>query len=123
MGIFVRDDSPWFWMFLEGAKRKERIAIRHDATDPDTRKANRAAAESIYHARMVQLAKQRAGVPIDTARTFKAHAEWFDSHVIATHKSARTERSLLAGLVTAFGPLRLADVRPSRVQEYEAARL
>lgn len=121
MGVFVRPDSPWYWVYLESAKKKERLGIRHDADDPDIRKANRAAAEAVYHARLTQLAKQRVGLPADRPRTFNEHADWFDQHVIASHKSYRAERSILAALRAEFGTLQLSEVRPSRLKEYESA--
>jgi hypothetical protein len=120
MGLYTRPDSPWFWMFLEGNKKKERIHIRRDAADPDLRKANRAAAELIYHARLTQLAKQRVGLPIERARTFNEQADWFDRHVIATHESHRAERSILTALRAEFGALQLSDLRHARLKEYEA---
>jgi hypothetical protein len=121
MGLYTRPDSPWFWMFLEGTRKKERIAIRRDAADPDVRRTNRTAAEAIYHARMTQLAKQRVGLPVERPRTFNEQADWFDTHVIATHDSHRAERSILSALRADFGTLQLADVRPARLKEYEAA--
>lgn len=120
MGLYTRPDSPWFWMFLEGTRKKERIQIRRDAGDPDIRRANRAAAEAIYHARMTQLAKSRVGLPSERPRTFNNQADWFDTHVIATHESHRAERSILSALRAEFGTLQLAELRHARLKEYEA---
>lgn len=121
MGLFTRPDSPWFWAYLEGTRKKERIAIRCDVADPDIRKTNRAAAEAIYHARMTQIAKQRVGLPMSRPRTFHEQAEWFDTHVISTHDSHRAERSILSALRAEFGALQLTEFRHNRLKEYEAA--
>lgn len=124
MAVFTRPDSPWFWMLLEGTgRKKEKIGIRRDASDPDIRKDNRAAAEAIYHARMVQLANQRAGLPVNTKRTFTEQADWYEQHIIPTHKSQQGELSLLKGLRKEFGTMRLSDIRTARVREFEAKLL
>jgi integrase len=123
MGVFTRPDSPWYWLYLEGVKKKERLGIRCDASDPDQRKANRAAAEAIYHARLTQIAKSRVGLPSERPRTFSEQAEWFDQHVIATHDSHRAERSILSALTAEFGMLQLTEVRHARLKEYEAAMM
>ena len=123
MGIFTRTDSPWYWAYLESSRRKERIAIRCDAADPDIRKANRAAAEAIYHARMVQIARQRVGLPADRPRTFNDQADWYDTHVIESHASHRAERSMLTALRTAFGSLQLSEIRHARLNWWQGQRI
>lgn len=123
MALYTRRDSPWFWMLLEGhGRRRERIDIRADAVSPAVRKLNRDAAEAIYHARMTQLARGDAGLPIDSQETFNAFADWFEVHHLEKHKSAARERVILAHLRDHFGTMRLADIKPPRWTEYQTDR-
>lgn len=121
MGVFTRQDSPWFWMFLEGTRKKERIPVRRDAQDPDIRRKNALEAEAIYHARMVQIARSGVGLPANRPRTFDEQADWFDTHVIESHDSRQGERSILKALRAEFGSLQLTAIRHARLKEYEAA--
>lgn len=59
MGIFTRPDSPYYWLYLEGAKKKEATSIPARTGDPKLDAANRRLAESSYHARMSELAHQK----------------------------------------------------------------
>jgi hypothetical protein len=68
-------------MLLEGHGRKrESTGIRRDASSPQIRKDNRAAAEAIYHARMTQLARRRVGLPIDSDETFLQWSTCYEQH-------------------------------------------
>jgi hypothetical protein len=82
MSVYVRSDSPFYWLRLEGhkdakgGKLREPTKILVDADTPEQRKRNRALAESAYHARMHELAfgslKPRSGsrpLPTGTAST------------------------------------------------------
>lgn len=125
MAVYERKDSPWFWMLLEGHGRKrERIDIRCDAVSSEVRKKNREAAEAIYHARMTQLARIDAGLPIDSKTTFNAYADWYDENHIAKHRpsSIARERVILEHLRQHFGSMRLPTIKPARWTEYETAR-
>ncbi|MEY2873473.1 MAG: hypothetical protein RLZZ373_844 [Pseudomonadota bacterium] len=123
MGLFARPDSPFWWCFLEGTRRKINTRVPHAALTPEGRKALKAAAESIYHQHMVQLAKARVGLETQRAITFTAYADWYEQHVTAQHKSAESERSTINTLRRFFGPTLLQDIRPALVTEYEAGRV
>src|SRR5688572_5047074 len=111
-------------MLLEGHGRKrESTGIRSDAKSTKVRQANRAAAEGIYHARMVQLGRAKHGLPTDTGVTFKAFSVWYETHHTAKHRGADRERLILERLRRHFNPLPLAEIRPARWQEYHTARL
>jgi hypothetical protein len=59
MGIFTRPDSPFWWLYLETTKRRERTKILVDRGAPANRQAAaRRAAEARYAARMLELAVQ-----------------------------------------------------------------
>jgi len=124
MGLFERDDSPFWHMLLEGTgRKKESTGIRRDASSAKIRKANRAQAEEIYHARMTQLARERVGLPIESNETFLAFSKWYEEHHINKHGAKARELVIVAKLRDHFGAMRLADVRPGRWKEYETKRL
>src|SRR4051812_45232056 len=125
MGLFKRPDSPFWWMRLEGhgGVRREPTGIRHHAKSAEIRKQLEAQAEEIYHARMVQLARSRVGLPVDTRTTFNTFADWYDRHHIAKHRGAARERVILARMRQHFGSMVLSDIKPARWKEYETARL
>lgn len=122
MGAYIRPDSPYWWLWLEGHGR-EPTKIRHDARSSVQRKALRDQAEAIYHARMVQLERGRAGLPVDTGETFASFVTWYAEHRAEKHRSADRTRVILATLSAHFGALALSDIKPARWSEYETARL
>lgn len=110
-------------MLLEGHGRKrEPTGIRHDAKSAKVRKANREAAEDIYHERMRQLARAKFGLPIATGTTFDKWADWYETHKVARQKSPSRVRAVIVHLRAHFGPLALADIKPARWDEYETTR-
>src|SRR5688572_14523873 len=111
MSLFQRPGSPFWWMLLEGYGRKrESTGIKHHASSAHVRKLLREQAEAIYHARMVQLARGRVGLPNDSAVTFQQWSEWFDTHRIAKQRSAARARFILARLRKTFGPRLLREI-------------
>jgi integrase len=123
MAVYVRQDSPFYWMTLEGHARKESTGIRHDAASAAVRKALRDQAEQVYHARMVQLARARVGLPVDTGVTFSEFRKWYDQHKATRHRAADRTRRILDALEAHFGPTILSDIKPARWTEYESTRL
>lgn len=111
-------------MLLEGHGRKrESTGIRRDASSPLVRAQNRAEAEAVYHARMVQLAREKVGLPISTSMTFAKWTDWYDEHHIEKHRGRERERVMLARLRKHFGPMVLSTIKPARWTEYETARI
>lgn len=136
MGVYEKPGSPYWWMLLEGhgatrangthTPKRESTGIRRDAPSAATRKDLRSEAEQVYHARMVQLARGRVGLPVDTGRTFTDQARWFATHHTAKRKSQTSvdrETDIIARLVDHFGSTPLRDIRPARWQEYETTRM
>lgn len=128
MGVYVRTDSPFYWMLIE---RPGRAAIRRstkipvDAPDAMSRKLQRQQAEVIYNAAMVDLARQRADLPelAPQTITLQKFSEWYDEHVISHHRGDYRERTAVGHLVAAMGHLDLRDIRHDHAKEYETARL
>lgn len=124
MGLYEKANSPFWWMTLEGhGRRRESTGIRRDASSPAVRKALRAQAEEVYHARMVQLARAKVGLPIDTGETFAAFRRWYDEHHASKHRSAGRTRAILERLAAHFDSTLLVDIKPAPWTEYESVRL
>lgn len=124
MGIFTKDDSRYFWLYLETTKKKERTDIRCDAPTPQGRKDNRAAVEALYHDRLAETRPSaQPDAPAVPSITFAEFVTWYQEHVLPKHRGAERERVTLPRLVAEFGALTLADITPSRVTEWQTRRL
>lgn len=111
-------------MLLEGhGRRRESTGIRREASSPKLRAKLKEQAEEVYHARMIQLARGRVGLPVVSDVTFQKYSEWYETHHVAKHRSAPRERVILAHLRDFFGSMRLNEITRSRWQEYETERL
>jgi len=123
MGVYLRQDSPFYWMLLERPGQKplcESTAIPRRAYSAEIRKQNRQDAEDVYATRMADLARDRHDLPVHDATTigFTAYAAWYDTHKIATHRGADREREILAHLIGFFRQQDLAEIDRPRVAEY-----
>lgn len=123
MSLYRRSGSPFWWMLLEGhGRRRESTGIRADAIAPAVREQHRRHAEDIYHARMLQLARSRVGLPVVSDATFATFSAWYEAHHTAAHRSQERERVILAHLRARFGPRRLTEISPATWAEYDTAR-
>lgn len=123
MGVYVRKDSPYFWMLLEASGEKCSTGILRDAPDAFTRKQQREDAEAVYRARMTDLARRKAGLPPRETIGFSVYATWYDKHHIAKHRGKDRERGILALLKAHFKSIDLSELTSAHVTEYETARL
>lgn len=122
MGVYDRPDSPWWWLYLETTRTKEKTAIRVGTTQAQ-RHDSRLLAEDLYHRRMNELAAHIHKLPrAKPTMTFDAYATWYDTHVIAHHRGAPRERELLKTLRATFGPLRLREITADQAREWRTAR-
>lgn len=122
MGVFIRDDSPYFYLYLEPTGEKEPTRIRHDAPTPEQRKDAKARAVIQYHDRLKELAEGPAP-DAKPARLFREQAEWYKAHVLPTHKGKEREAGILPRLVAAFGDVPLDKFTRAHAVEYRTARL
>lgn len=123
MGIYVRQDSPFYWMLLErpGQKPvKQSTKIPVHAHSAEIRKQNRQDAEDVYAAAMGDLARTRHDLPTHDGTTigFTEYAWWYDTHRIAMHNGADREREILAHLLAFFGGRDLSMIDRARASEY-----
>lgn len=128
MGIYTRRDSPFYWMLLERPGRaplKASTKIPKDAPDAMSRKLQRQQADTIYRARMNDLARLRHDLPaIDpVTTTFTAFSTWYETHVLPKHRGHEREREILKPLRAFFGSDDLSAITDARVTEYETHRL
>lgn len=131
MGVFIRPDSPYFWVRLEqpsGRAKPEPTKIPH-VGPKETAKQRRRDAEAYYNARMTQLAKARVGLPTgepeaapDPAPLFCEFADWFETHKIPQRRGAQREREILKILRPFFNPKRLDEITKPLTQEWMTAR-
>lgn len=131
MGVFTRPDSRYYYLRLEGYtdargnKLREKTKIRSDADTPQQRKANRALAEQLYHARMTELARTDHELPEKRPRiTLNAYLDtWYVPHALPTHRGAERERSALPHLRAAFGERTLEQIDRAAVSAWITKRL
>jgi integrase len=126
VGVVVRKDSKYFWLMLERAglpQIRESSRVLAKGVPPRVLKENRALAESIYAARMGDLARQRHGLAVEREQvTFSTYAAWYAAHVTPTKRTAAREASAIRTLTRFFGryPLHLIDQALAR--EWVTAR-
>jgi integrase len=125
VGIYARQDSPYWWMLIEPTGAKSSTKILRDAPDAFSRKHQRQQAEAIYRAKMTDVARKVHGLPElePETITFNAFADWYDTHHIAKHRGKEREREILPHLRAHFGRLDLTAITLDAVAEYETARL
>lgn len=127
MGVYIRRDSPFYWVLLERHDQpalKESTKIPIDAPDAMSRKLLRQQAQDIYNARMTALARTRHDLPaVITTVGFTAYAKWYDTHVIAKHRGKDRERYALEQLKAHFKNRDLSAITAAAASEFETARV
>lgn len=126
MGVYKRDDSPYWHVWLETAP-KGRQRMRTDVrigTTPQTFKESKRLAELVYHAEMGKRALRNHDLPEAKDRiTFARFAPWWTEHRLPHRRGADREREILPRLVAFFGPYELRAITPPVVHEYVTQRL
>jgi integrase len=126
VGVVTRKDSKFYWLNLERAglpALREKTRIVAKGLPEHIARTNRRLAEDVYHARMADLARHRAGLPVERARvTFRFFAAWYLEHITPTKRTADRERSAIAHLVTFFGRRPLDGLDQATAREYQTHR-
>lgn len=122
MGVFTRPDSPYYWLYLETTRQRERTDIRIGLTTAQ-RHDSRKLAEDRYHQRMNQIAARLYKLPsaIPELR-FSKYADTYAVDVIPHHKGQRRELELLQTLRTFFDRDLMSAIDAERVREYMTKR-
>ena len=130
MGLYVRPDSPYFWMLLEGRTDatgnalREKTKIRRDGNTPALRRDARELALVVYHERMLALSRDDHAQPAKKlATSFSAFVDWFSTHVLPHRRGKEREAEILPRLLAHFGDLPLTAIDRARVSEYATMRL
>ncbi len=122
MGVFKRPDSPYWWLFLETTKTKEKTELKIGTTTAQ-RRDSRKLAEDRYHQRMNELAARLYKLPsAQPAIRFDKYAETYAADVISHHRGARRELELLKNLRAFFGDDLLTMVDVDRARAYISSR-
>lgn len=121
MGVYSRTDSPWWWLYLETTKAKERTAIKVGTTTAQ-KKDSRQLADALYHQRMNAEAARLYKLPsAKPAIRFRDYAVAYDN-VIAHHRGAHRERQMLKTLTAGFGDTLLSLLDGDRVRQWMVLR-
>jgi integrase len=123
MGIFKRPDSPYWWLWLETTKQRERTPILVGET-ASQRADNKRLAKDAYQRRMHELAEQQVHrLPNAPPMVrFAAYAETYAQHVIALRRGAQRELEMLKPLRRFFDRDLLSKIDADRVRAYMASR-
>jgi integrase len=130
MALYLRPDSPFYWMHLEGFRDgrgrplQASTKVRHDAPTPTLRREAKQQAEVVYHERMLALSRETEGQSAKRpAIAFATFAAWYATHMLPQRRGREREREILARLVAEFGAQPLRSIDRARVQEYMTTRL
>lgn len=121
MAVYERDDSPFWWMWLEGTATRKSTGIPKGSKA--ARKETRQDAEKIYNAAMGDLARGKFLIfKPKPARTFREHATWYRDHVSTHHRGHRRESSIITKLIDRFGDTPLAKIDAEQIREWQTYR-
>lgn len=122
MGVYTRDDSPYFYLYLEPTKQKIPTKIRHDGLTPEHRKDARKQAEKLYFDKLGKANDAHYGLGPKPAVRFVAFRRWYEQHRTATKRSHVRERSMLRQMADTFDDLCLSDITKDVVVKWMADR-
>lgn len=121
MAVYARPDSPFWWMLIEGADLRTSTKIPIGRGAAKTR--SRDEAEAIYRAAMGDVARGTFKLPTaKKARTFRAHAEWYRTHVTSTHRTKAREASAIKGLIAHFRDTPLTELTTPVIDRWKLGR-
>lgn len=126
MGVYVRKDSPYYWVLLERRGQSPLCQSTHvlrDARTAEGRKQQRHLAEAVYIARMNDLARKAHQLPATHTEPFDQFVGWYRTHVLPSRRGKDREEYALTLLEAFFGKDDLMSVTPDRVREYTTERL
>ncbi len=122
MGVYTRDDSPYYWLYLETTEQRERTDVRVGKTTSQ-RHDSRRLADELYHQRMNELAARLYKLPsAQPAIRFEKYADTYARDVIPHHRGARRELELLKPLRAFLDRDLLTAIDQDRVRRYMTAR-
>lgn len=115
MGLFKRNDSPYWWYYIELDGRK---------VTGSTSTADKRLADKIYLERRHQLVEEKS-FPSERGKNLRFDAMcklYMDKHAKVNKRSWRDDEIIVAKLLRHFGSKALAAITPQTVEEYKAGR-
>jgi integrase len=104
MGVYLRPDSPYWWMWIEGTTVRASTGVPHQAGSPAQAKELRRQAETIYAAKKTEYAKQHGGlVTVRETISYPAFAAWYEANETSHQRGADKAASMLRRLLVYFG--------------------
>lgn len=125
MGIYVRPDSPWWWMILERAGqrplRRSTGIPRDGGSALQNRELERQAQEyyALEKAKLIRGELQIGKPDI----LFRAYAQWYEQHVTSHYRSATRAASMLTRLTAAFGSTAVSTIDAHQIREWMTSRV
>lgn len=127
MGLYRREGSPFWWMWLEpppgGQPKAESTRVRADGPTPEIRAKNKQLATLVYHRRLERFNRGALGFAPKPSIGFSAYVTWYQTNVSVTHASLPRERSILKRLTAWFQDRPLTQIDRASVLEWRAARM
>lgn len=118
MGVYLRPDSPFWWVLLDGYDLRESTKIPRTGVSPERVKMFRKQAEQVYAKRMSELALTER-LPVLPVVSFAAHRAWYESHHAAHLRGVGRVLSMLRQLDEYFGhTASLTDITPDAIREW-----
>lgn len=118
MGVYVRDDSPFFWFLLEGTNRRASTGVPIHGGSPAHEKELRRQAEDIYATKKADLARGLSHLPVKRdAILFSTFAAWYETHRVSNLRGKEREREIIATWVTTFTGRSLEELTRTRIEE------
>jgi len=115
MGLFKRNDSPYWWYYIELDGRK----VTGSTSTPDKRLA-----EKIYLEKRHQLVEGKS-FPSEQGKHLRFDAMcklYMEKHAKVNKRSWRDDEIIVGKLLRHFGKATLAGITPQTVEEYKASR-
>jgi integrase len=124
VGVFQRKDSPFWYVWLDGAPRP-RVPTKIPIGDtPEQKRENRKLAEQVYHQLMADRARLRFGLARELPkRTFAEQRAWYATHVSAEKRGVYRELSMLRQLGKHFDAKLLTAITVAAVREWRTKRV
>ena len=122
MGIFQRPDSPYYWLWLESTRQKERTKIKIGRTTAQKHDSRRLA-EDRYHQRMNELAARLYKLPnAQPAIRFDKYAAIYLADVVPQHRGHERETEIVNVLIRELGTELITAIDQDRVRLYMRVR-
>jgi len=126
MGLYRRDDSPYWWMALSAPGRRPTRTCTKIPVDAPSREARadlKRTAELVFVRAQATHVLEVRGLAPRPAISVAKFLSWYETHVAAHHKGVIRARSMLKQLRAKLGELELSALTRDRILEWRSARV